>query len=242
MILVSFFLILFPIKIGIDTPKQIVFWNVGQGQWITVLDTTNSCYHFDVGGEFINIKKVSQLCSKKRNLIFYSHWDWDHIGLTLKLKYIANSLCISAYPEGKASNFKKKYLASIAPCQNLFLTKIQKLNFKFTQAKIPNDFSHVFIYDSQLLVPGDSSKKMERLWSPLISHKKIKWLSLSHHGSKTSTSEAFLKNASYLTQAIASARKKVYGHPHKVVLNRLKKHGISVLKTEDWGNIHLLTR
>jgi beta-lactamase superfamily II metal-dependent hydrolase len=160
--------------------------------------------------------------------------------LTSKLKQLAHHLCIAALPEGHASTFKKKYLASLSVCDSQFSSKIQKLNFGFRRAKSPNDFSHVFVYNNKLLIPGDSPKKMERLWSPLIAHKKIKWLSLSHHGSKTSTSEAFLKNAPFLTQAIASARHKVYGHPHKIILNRLKQHGIATLRTEDWGNIHFL--
>jgi beta-lactamase superfamily II metal-dependent hydrolase len=37
--------------------------------------------------------------------------------------------------------------------------------------------------------------------------------------------------------AIASSRWARYHHPAPVVVARLKKHGIAVLKTEDWGSI-----
>ena len=236
MAILSLLLLLFPSHIELEHQNQIVFWNVGQGQWVTVIDS-KSCYHFDIGGEFFNPKKISESCVKKENKIFYSHWDWDHIGLTSKIKNFPN-ICIAIRPQGIAKKYKIETL-KIPSCEKIS-RQIKKLNFTYINKKTDNDLSHIFLYKSKLLLPGDSTKKMERLWSPLLNHKQIKWLSVSHHGSKTSTSDYFLDRVK-IAQAIVSARKKVYGHPHLEVTHRLKKRGIPTLNTEDWGNIKILT-
>lgn len=239
MILISFFLFLFPTSIDFDVPNQIVIWNVGQGQWITTIDQ-NHCYHFDVGGEFFNYSKVSKACAQKDNFIFLSHWDWDHIGLLGKIKNF-KSICIAVSPQGDAKDYKKLFLNKIPHCQNKKFSYVQQLKFPYKNIKKDNDLSNIFIYQKKLLIPGDSPRKMEEVWSSQIRGKKLKWLFVSHHGSKTSTSEKFLKNNSTFDLAFISARKKVYGHPHPSVLKRLKKYNIPVLETEIWGNIRILT-
>lgn len=239
MILLSLLLLLFPSSMSIDSFDQIIFWNVGQGQWITSVHKTN-CSHFDVGGEFFSRSKIKETCSKKENEVFYSHWDWDHIGLTSDLKRLVSKLCIAVLPQGEGKSFKRKYLSTISLCKKPH-SSIKQLKFSYRKSKSPNDLSNVFIYNKKLLIPGDSPKKMEKIWSPLIKNENLKWLSLSHHGSKTSTSKYFLKNTNRIILAIASARKEVYGHPHQIVIERLKKAGIPLLCTEDWGNIHIIT-
>lgn len=231
-------MVIFPSKITVDTSNQIVFWNVGQGQWITVIDQKH-CYHFDVGGEFFNIQKISESCSKKQNVVFYSHWDWDHMGLSLHLKKSVQHICTGSSPQGPAKNYKKTILNQIPICLKNYKS-IRKLNFDYNFSKGDNDLSQIFIFKNKFLIPGDSTKKMEKIWSPQIKKIHFQWLSVSHHGSRTSTSEFFLRNAK-IGQAIISARKRVYGHPHQEVLNRLKKFKIPTLRTEDSGNIKILT-
>lgn len=235
MLIIFLFLVFSPHRVSLDFHNQIVFWNVGQGQWITV-SSGDICNHFDVGGEFINSMKVKQLCSQKRNSIYYSHWDWDHIGLTKELKYFSNT-CIAQMPQGKPLKYKAKYLDQFQKCKKS--SKVQKLQFQYLKAKTENDLSQIFIYNNKLLLTGDSTRKMEKLWSQQIKYKKLKWVSISHHGSKTSTSKEFLDNLN-AELAIVSARKKVYGHPHNIVLERLKKKALPVIRTEDWGNIRIM--
>ncbi len=61
-------------------------------------------------------------------------------------------------------------------------------------------------------------------------------LKVAHHGSKTSSSAAFLKavGAKY---AIVSVGKNSYGHPTSEVLSRLKKAGATVYRTDKKGHI-----
>ena len=103
-----------------------------------------------------------------------------------------------------------------------------------------NDLSWVQ-FDSGFLLPGDSTKSAEKIWSndfKNISETKV--LVLGHHGSRTSTSAALLNKLPHLQMTIASARKARYGHPNTEVLQRLRIKKTPVLKTEDWGSIWLL--
>jgi competence protein ComEC len=235
--LFTLLLILFPLRIDFDFQNEFIVWNIGQGQWITAIDS-NVCYHFDVGGEFFNQNKLIRACAKKQNVIFYSHWDWDHIGLTSKLRSSVNNLCIAALPKGDTSAFKKKLLARIPVCQNTF-SDVKKIDFEYPRSTNANDLSQIFVFKNKFLIPGDSTKKMEKIWSSHIPNN-LKCLSVSHHGSQTSTSEYFLEHVHGIKQAFVSARRAVYGHPHKVTVDRLHQHGIALLKTEDWGNIVFL--
>ena len=57
-------------------------------------------------------------------------------------------------------------------------------------------------------------------------------LKIAHHGSKTSSSEAFLDAASPSVAVIQVGRNNFYGHPHAQTLERLKKRGVRVCRTD----------
>jgi len=65
-------------------------------------------------------------------------------------------------------------------------------------------------------------------------------LKVGHHGSKTSTSEEFLKAISPEFAVIPVGENK-YGHPHPEVLLNLEKFGIEILRTDKEGDIKFLS-
>ena len=70
--------ILLPVTIPGDVSRQLIVWNVGQGQWVTLIDRSE-CWHFDTGGEIAPWDGLIELCATRLNRIFLSHWDKDHI-------------------------------------------------------------------------------------------------------------------------------------------------------------------
>lgn len=62
-------------------------------------------------------------------------------------------------------------------------------------------------------------------------------LKVGHHGSRTSSSEAFLKKVSPEFAVISCGKGNDYGHPHKVIMDRLKAMGIKVYRTDEAGTI-----
>ena len=65
-------------------------------------------------------------------------------------------------------------------------------------------------------------------------------LKLAHHGSKTSTSDEFLKEV-FPKITVISVGKNKYGHPHQEVLERLGKFGIRILRTDMEGDIKIFS-
>lgn len=66
-------------------------------------------------------------------------------------------------------------------------------------------------------------------------------LKAGHHGSKTSTSEEFLKAVSPQIAVISSGKDNRYGHPHEEVLALLNKFGIDILRTDELGDIKIIS-
>lgn len=62
-------------------------------------------------------------------------------------------------------------------------------------------------------------------------------LKAGHHGSSTSTSDAFLKKVSPAWAVIQCGKGNSYGHPHKETLEKLQTAGCQVLRTDEEGSI-----
>lgn len=211
------------------TRKYFVVWNVGQGQW-TMWTDSSSCLHFDRGGEFFPQRKSQTLCQQKEQRVFVSHWDWDHVGGIGALK---KKSCLEKPPLGRSSKRKEKLVQSFPRCSGNS-PKVQTWAPRLS--KISNANSQVFKMQN-ILIPGDSTIREENRWSQEMFLKDVRILILGHHGSRTSTSTALLKNLPQLKQAVSSARWRRYKHPHSDVVLRLKDNHIALLRTEDWGNI-----
>lgn len=85
--------------------------------------------------------------------------------------------------------------------------------------------------DKKFLFTGDTetTKEKERNWND------IDVLKVAHHGSSTSTSEEFLKQAMPEYAIISCGVNNDYGHPHKEVVSRL--NGIETYRTDKDGTI-----
>jgi competence protein ComEC len=60
---------------------------------------------------------------------------------------------------------------------------------------------------------------------------------IGHHGSNTSTSWTLLDHAQCSIAIISAGIDNRYGHPHKEVLDRLKRNGSLILNTQIHGDI-----
>lgn len=105
----------------------------------------------------------------------------------------------------------------------------------------PNDGSIVMklVYGkTSVLLQGDSTANMEHyILSFGGSDLKSDILKLGHHGSKTSTTEEYIKTVSPKWSIISAGGNNSYGHPHKEVLDVLVMEKIDVLATCAMGRI-----
>lgn len=106
-----------------------------------------------------------------------------------------------------------------------------------------NDYSIVarLSYGSvRFLFTGDAQEKSENDILKQNYNISADVLKVGHHGSKTSTTDAFLSAVSPKYAVISSAPSK-HGHPHKVIVNKLNKRNINVLRTDTNGTIVIST-
>jgi competence protein ComEC len=227
---------------------QLIVWNVGQGQWMTEVHADH-CMHYDLGGEFDVTSEVLKLCRAKKNILHLSHWDWDHISFANSYSRRVQKACLVERPQGIASPYKSKKISEIPICphdtdqtgERKFLTDYRTL-FSGTGQKLANDSSSVvYSLAAEVLIPGDSTKAMEKSWLWFVS-KRTEGLILGHHGSRTSTSAGLLRHLPHLKWAVASARQSRYGHPHRQVRELLQARRIPLLRTQDWGNLHFILK
>ena len=62
-------------------------------------------------------------------------------------------------------------------------------------------------------------------------------LKVGHHGSDTSTSDAFLSKVNPKYAVISCGKNNDYGHPHKSTMDKLQAKGIAVYRTDESGTI-----
>ncbi|WP_051569401.1 ComEC/Rec2 family competence protein [Alkaliphilus transvaalensis] len=106
-----------------------------------------------------------------------------------------------------------------------------------------NDYSAVIrvIYGStSFLFTGDAelTSETDMLNSGEVLTANI--LKVGHHGSSTSTSQAFLNRVNP-SVAVISVGSNSYGHPSTTVINRLKNRGTSIYRTDLNGNVIFTT-
>ena len=110
-----------------------------------------------------------------------------------------------------------------------------------------NDTSLVYLLQMKDIVVwmmGDAGveveqEMIERIGKKTLEQLKDKWcvLKVGHHGSKTSSSEEFVKMVEPEVAIISCGYQNSYGHPHKEILERLEMVGSDVMSTAKFGAI-----
>jgi competence protein ComEC len=92
------------------------------------------------------------------------------------------------------------------------------------------------IGDKKYLFTGDIEEEVE---NRLIRqyNLKVDILKIGHHGSNTSTSESFLNKLEPKISLISVGENNSYGFPNTEIINRLEKHSIEILRTDQLGTI-----
>lgn len=103
-----------------------------------------------------------------------------------------------------------------------------------------NIVSRLVYGETSILLMGDAERSLEYrllLEEPYLVDSDI--LKVGHHGSKTSSSDDFLKAVSPEVTIIQVGRKNRYGHPAQEVLDRLAAVGARILRNDLDGDIKI---
>lgn len=99
------------------------------------------------------------------------------------------------------------------------------------------DFRSIFTGDATV----ESEREIIRYWEE-HGCGPVQMLKVGHHGSSTSTSEAFLQYCNPQIAVISCGRNNRYGHPHREILERLEQTESVVLQTAERGAVTVYIR
>ncbi len=116
-----------------------------------------------------------------------------------------------------------------------------------TTFRDPNDFSIVAILsfgNFDALFTGDIGPEISDMLAQELSQKgdkrKVEYIKVPHHGSKNGLTKSLL-DVTKPKVAVISVGKNQWGHPHKEVIELLKEEGVKILRTDEIGDIELVT-
>ncbi|WP_344700943.1 DNA internalization-related competence protein ComEC/Rec2 [Salinicoccus jeotgali] len=221
--------------------------DVGQGDAFIVTDHVNDrTILIDTGGKrYLNpdSKKLSvqtvlpllkEAGINSIDLLILSHFDLDHVG---ESKYIMEKLDVKQiYLNPLDPSFKEWYAdlsvvqkgrvvdAMEAPEIEVGAISIRKL---YPTSELASDDSnqHSLVLEVSagaytFLFTGDADTEGETQIIEQYGSIHADVLKLGHHGSNTSTGEAFIKNGSFTYGLVSAGVDNRYGHPHDEVMER----------------------
>jgi len=91
------------------------------------------------------------------------------------------------------------------------------------------------------LFTGDIEEPVEHMLADGNKKLRSQVLKVPHHGSKTSSSTKFLESIHPAYAIISSGKENNFGHPSPNVIRRFQRYGTHVLRTDELGDITILS-
>jgi len=108
----------------------------------------------------------------------------------------------------------------------------------------PNNYSivlHLRHNYKSFLFTGDAEAPSEREMIANWQYMNANVLKVGHHGSNTSSTDAFLDAVNPQIAVITAGAENQFNHPHPNVLERLERRGVVVKRTDELGTIVMAT-
>ncbi len=225
----------------INPTLKIYFIDVGQGDSTLIVTPKNKKILID-GGEGKTNVLFQYLLDRRINKIDYiiiSHFDSDHCNGLIEIieKMRVENIVMSK--QSKESEEYKKILeiikqknikvSSVKAEDKIIIEKnlyIKILNpaekFEFQDLNNNAIVAKLVYKNFSMLFTGDIEKAEESLAKKYKNELKSTILKVAHHGSKTSTSEEFLKYVEPQIALIGVGKNNEFGHPNQITIERLK--------------------
>lgn len=236
---------------------RVIYIDVGQGDSALILTPDGKSMLIDAG-ESSAKNKVAQILEEygitTLNMLVATHPHSDHIG---GMQYIVENFQIEQVCLPGVSHTSQGY-------ENLLLA-IQERKIPALQAKAGesfqlgsdvhceilapvqeeyenlNDYSAVIrvcFGETSFLFTGDAEALSEaEILENTAGSVRSTVLKAGHHGSKTSSSDAFIRAVSPEAAVISCASENSYGHPHTETLETLARHRVTIYRTDELGDI-----
>ena len=240
------------------TGTQISFLRVGQGDCtvfqtgdlVMLVDAAPRTDDFDAG-ERMATPELRRLGVKKIDVLILTHPDSDHVGgmiaiarhfqigkVLLNKAFQSDEKMLSWLNRAKIPIAKRDWLEG----ENEFDLGPARVHLLSPPWLPPGDdnegslLTHIQVGAGSVVMTGDASSAIEDsldadpAWGSQI-------MKAGHHGSKHSTSAAWLEQVAPTWVIVSCGRNNPYHHPHPSTLARIQDYGAKVLRTDRDGTI-----
>lgn len=240
--------LLWPVRAPIPASAfEVWMFDVGQGLSVAVrtrhhvlLYDTGARYPsgFDVGAAAV-VPSLHALGVRRLDALMISHADNDHAG--------GAGAVLEAYaPRLRLSGEPARLPVRIDACLAGQAWRWDGVTFRLLGPRggerAGNDRSCVLLVDGggdRLLLTGDITRRVEATVAAAIPAGQPLVLSVPHHGSKTSSSEAFVQALHPSLALVSAGWHNRFGHPHPDVVARYRDAGVTLRNTARAGAIRL---
>lgn len=240
---------------SVNKKLKVHFIDVGQADSILIQTPDGKSMLIDAGNNADGQAVVSYLKGQgvsKIDILVGTHPHEDHIG---GMDNVINSFEIGQIYMPKVSHTTKTYedvltaisrkglkITSPTPGSTFSLGEVRFtiLAPNSSTYEDMNDYSIVLKMEygnTSFLFTGDAEQVSENEIIAKGYNLKADVLKVGHHGSSSSTSQAFLDKVSPKYAVIMVGSDNNYGHPHKETMDKLEAKGIPVYRTDENGTI-----
>ncbi|MEM7582663.1 MAG: DNA internalization-related competence protein ComEC/Rec2 [Acidobacteriota bacterium] len=248
---------------GSSDPELVVL-DVGQGDAVVVHDGRRAVLidgggwpHGDLAGRVL-VPALAGLGIRHLDAVMLTHPDTDHCrGLVGLSRYVAirelwmgpgwlDERCVAELLAAKTHRWRVLWGGESA---RVGRWKLRVLHPRAGARRGSNDRSLVVMAEAlghRVLLTGDVEASGERQMVAGLERRgqslRADVLKVAHHGSKTSTTESFLRAVSPRIAIVSCGFRNRFGHPHPKILERLRAVRAHVLRTDLMGMIRLRFR
>lgn len=233
------------------------FIDVGQGN-CTLLRCGGKAILVDsgeVGAAQTVINYIKNLGIDELNCVLVTHPHTDHMGAMTKILYEfkIDDLIMPEIPEEIIPTNKtyEKFLTAVSDNAGDVIAAKPGETYSYGEMKLEifaplrdydnlNDMSavsRISYGDTSVMFTGDATTTVEKDLLKKNINYSATVLNVGHHGSKTSSSEAWLRAVNPKYAVICCGVNNDYGHPHSLITKRLEEFGIEYFETDLLGTI-----
>ncbi|MDO5597971.1 MAG: DNA internalization-related competence protein ComEC/Rec2 [Acidaminococcus sp.] len=240
------------------------FLDVGQGDCAVVVTPERQVFVFDTGGlsghfdpgEKILVPFLRYLGTDQVDAVFLSHGHHDHAGglagllrwmpvaaiylpLENPSKDVEKALHLVQRKNTSKIVYKMQTNQKIGKKKSIIkIVEAPKLEEKGGTGNENSAIVRMSCDGHSFLFTGDAPAEVEELAAQRPIQSDV--LKVSHHGSRTSSSEVFLETVRPRLAVISSGRRNSFGHPHRETIEKLETHRIPLVRTDQVGAVKIV--